>query len=174
MKTKDDLQKAYVAACQEAVDFFTSLSDDEFNENPPGKWSAGENFEHLFVSTYPVAKALGYPKLTFVAFGSRNDGSKTYDELVAFYESKLQEGAKASPKFSPKAEKATKEVLVSKWKKSTDTFVKNLERWTEADLDKYQLPHPILGKLTMREMIFFTIHHIGHHHQIVKARFVQA
>jgi len=26
-------------------------------------------------------------------------------------------------------------------------------------VDQYQLPHPVLGKLTIREMLFFTIYH---------------
>lgn len=175
MKTKQEIQEAFTKACEEAAGFFESLSGNDFNEKPDGKWSAGENYEHLFVSTYPVAKALGYPKLTLLAFGKRKGGSKTFEELVDFYHSKLNEGAKASTKFSPKeSEPATKEVLASKWKKSTQAMIDNLEKWSEEDLDKYQIPHPILGNLTVREMLYFTVYHIGHHHKIVKARFTEA
>lgn len=175
MKTKQEIQEAFTKACKDAADFFNSLSETDFSDKPGGKWSAGENFEHLFVSTYPVAKALGYPKLTLLAFGKRKGGSKTYEELVDFYHSKLNEGAKASPKFSPdEKEPATKDMLNSKWNKSTDTMVKNLEKWSEEDLDKYQIPHPILGNLTVREMLYFTVYHIGHHHKIVKERFTAA
>jgi hypothetical protein len=31
--------------------------------------------------------------------------------------------------------------------------------WGESELDSYILPHPILGKLTIREMLFFTLYH---------------
>ncbi len=175
MKTKPEVREAFEKACLGAAEYFESLNDNDFNDKPDGKWSAGENYEHLFVSTYPVAKALGYPKLTFLAFGKRKGGSKTYHELVDFYLGKLNEGAKASSKFSPKESKLeTKEVLASKWKKSTETLMNNLEKWNEEDLDKYQIPHPILGNLTVREMLYFTIYHIGHHHKIVKARFTEA
>ena len=33
------------------------------------------------------------------------------------------------------------------------------EKWDEKELDEYYLPHPILGKLTVREILFFTIYH---------------
>jgi uncharacterized damage-inducible protein DinB len=42
-------------------------------------------------------------------------------------------------------------------------LVAALERWSDRNLDRIQLPHPILGKITAREMVFFTIYH-GHHH----------
>src|SRR5579859_3509649 len=35
--------------------------------------------------------------------------------------------------------------------------------WSEIDLDRYRLPHPLLGKLTVREMLFFTVQHLAHH-----------
>jgi uncharacterized damage-inducible protein DinB len=34
-----------------------------------------------------------------------------------------------------------------------------IDAWEEDQLDEAQLPHPIIGKITVREMLFFTIHH---------------
>ena len=42
--------------------------------------------------------------------------------------------------------------------------------WREADLDRYLLPHPLLGKLTIREMLFFTLYHNYHHVQSLATR----
>jgi hypothetical protein len=39
-----------------------------------------------------------------------------------------------------------------------------MDKFSEAQLDEYVLPHPILGKLTIREMLYFTIYHATHHH----------
>lgn len=44
---------------------------------------------------------------------------------------------------------------------------KSLAKFNEEDLDNYILPHPLLGKLTMREMLYFTAYHVTHHHKIV-------
>jgi len=38
----------------------------------------------------------------------------------------------------------------------------------EDDLDRVMLPHPLLGKLTLREMLFFTIYHVEHHLGILR------
>jgi hypothetical protein len=32
-------------------------------------------------------------------------------------------------------------------------------------LDEYQIPHPLLGMLTVREFLFFTDYHTGYHTQ---------
>ena len=46
--------------------------------------------------------------------------------------------------------------------------------WREQDLDRYVLPHPLLGKLTLREMLFFTLYHNYHHVRNVAARLQSA
>jgi hypothetical protein len=33
----------------------------------------------------------------------------------------------------------------------------------EERLDQYLAPHPLLGKITLRELTFFTIYHSHHH-----------
>ena len=38
-----------------------------------------------------------------------------------------------------------------------------MKNFTDAELDLYQLPHPALGNLTIRELLSFTIFHIEHH-----------
>jgi uncharacterized damage-inducible protein DinB len=49
-------------------------------------------------------------------------------------------------------------------------LVRAAGRWSERALDARQLPHPLLGKLTVREMLFFTLYHNRHHVDVVKRR----
>ena len=37
------------------------------------------------------------------------------------------------------------------------------QRWPEPSLDRYQLLHPLLGRLTVREMLEFSVYHHAHH-----------
>ena len=37
------------------------------------------------------------------------------------------------------------------------------DSFSEKQLDTFILPHPLLGKLTLREMLYFTIYHAEHH-----------
>ncbi len=41
--------------------------------------------------------------------------------------------------------------------------MKRVDSFSEAQLDALILPHPLLGKLTLREMLYFTIYHVQHH-----------
>jgi hypothetical protein len=53
--------------------------------------------------------------------------------------------------------------LVNKWRRAAGALVDSIKNWQEQDLDRYLLPHPILGKLTVRELLFFTIYHDMRH-----------
>ena len=49
-------------------------------------------------------------------------------------------------------------------------LVTEVERWSERAMDRYRLPHPLLGQLTVREMLFFTLYHNVHHIHVVARR----
>ena len=103
--------------------------------------------------------------------GKPNRSSKSFDELSARYNKKLAEGAKASSRFIPKPIeiKYGKEKLISEWDKTTQKFITALKNnRTEADLDHYQAKHPLLGKITLRELCYFTIFHTEHHLKSIK------
>ena len=42
--------------------------------------------------------------------------------------------------------------------------------WSEGDLDRVRLPHPLLGTLTVREMLLFALYHGLHHVNSVARR----
>ena len=42
--------------------------------------------------------------------------------------------------------------------------------WTRHQVDTFQLPHPLLGKVTVREMLMFTLYHNQHHALVVARR----
>ena len=41
--------------------------------------------------------------------------------------------------------------------------MKLVSKWSEGDLDLYVIPHPLIGGLTFREILYFTIYHVQHH-----------
>jgi len=52
---------------------------------------------------------------------------------------------------------------VQKWNVTGNDLLAALRNWQDENLDEYLLPHPLLGKLTIREMLFFTLYHDQHH-----------
>jgi hypothetical protein len=145
---------------------------DQFEETPNRKWSAGQNLDHLNRSLTPVNLALRLPRFVLrLLFGKPNRKPRTYDELVSRYHQKLAAGGKASGRFIPPGINADQKVkLLLKFRQETTAMSRLMSRWKEDQLDHYLLPHPLLGKLTIREMLFFSVYHIRHHHQLLQER----
>ena len=167
-----------ISALSEKIDAFINyivpLNKDQFETTPNGKWSAGQNLDHLIRAIKPLQLAYSLPKFALnILFGKTNRPSRTYDELVTKYKTKLAAGGKASGPFIPpiiRFEK--KDELIKKYADQKQKLISKIEKQSEVDLDKFILPHPLLGKVTLREMLYFTIHHNEHHLDLLKNRTV--
>lgn len=146
--------------------WFSAIGSEEFFSRRPDVWSASDNLDHLVKSVRPFSTALKMPRPALQAmFGKPGRESRDYEEICRIYRAGLAQGAQASGRYLPEqqspAEKSSerKEQLLASWAKASTGLVSAAEAWSEADLDLYQLPHPIIGNLTVREMLFFTIYH---------------
>jgi len=155
---------------QEFIACIDQLSTDEFNYSKNEKWTAGQQLEHIFLSVKPVCLAFSFPTfLMKLIWGKANRASRNYDELIERYHAKLENGSKATSPFVPKIVDIKKgQKLKTKLKNEVFKLCKSIEKLSEDDLDQYILPHPLLGKLTLREMLFFTIYHVKHHENQIK------
>lgn len=131
------------------------------------KWSAAQNVEHLTLSVKPLNLAFVLPNFALLFFGKLNRNPRSYEEMVEKYHQKLVEGGVSTGQFIPKDEESHKEEIIKQFRRGNDTFLKKIDKFSEEDLDKYLLPHPLLGKLTLREMLYFTIYHTLHHHKAI-------
>ena len=128
-------------------------------------WSASDNVDHLIKSHKPIAKAIKLPKFTLqVLFGKPEHPSRSYEEICKIYSHEIARGATASGRYLPNQENPTnaaekKQELLSQFSTASADLVSVSEKWTESELDSYLLPHPLIGKLTIREMLYFTIYH---------------
>ena len=166
MKTKSELIAGLRDSDQRVTNWFTEIQAKDFFTRQADVWSASDNLDHLIKSHKPLAKALKLPKLSLRAmFGLPQKASLSYEELCQLYRDEIAKGAQASGRYLPSQEEADanvekkKKELIDQFSKVSAELVSTVERWTEEELDQYLLPHPILGKLTIREMLFFTIYH---------------
>jgi DinB superfamily len=166
---KENLSKSLTGTHTQFCAYLASLTEHEFLFHKENKWSAGQQLEHIFLAVQPVRLAFSLPLwLLRLVWGKANRKSRTYDELVARYQLKLQQGGRASGRFVPKPVMLIqRDRLLRKVKKEVDILVRKANKKSESDLDAYVLPHPLLGKLTLREMLYFTNYHVEHHHQLV-------
>jgi hypothetical protein len=151
------------------IDLVLSLNDAEFVHSFNGKWTAGQQLDHISRSVYPVRLAFSLPKfLLGMFFGKSNRPSRDYETLVAKYLAKLEGNYQVAERFIPKPVQPDKKPkLKEEVLKAIDSINKNIDKYSEEQLDKQILPHPLLGKLTLREMLYFTIYHAEHHRKLV-------
>ena len=163
-KIVEELQKGFekVAATGQ------NISDSAFFGKHDLKWSAANNIEHLILSVKPLTLAFRLPKFFLLYFGKPNRPIRTYDELVKKYLEKLSAGGRATPAFTPTSSHPEKDLLLFNFNRMNNRFIKSLAKWKEEDLDRYLLPHPLLGKLYVREMLYFTIYHTQHHLEAIE------
>jgi hypothetical protein len=152
----------------ELSEYVQSLSASDFEASQGDSWSASGYLKHLILSNKPFVKGLNLPKENLVTmFGEATQPSKTYEELYAIYKSRLSEGVRAENYENvtpvsyrlPEGITDEKAYFVDTWNETHERLYLALESWEEADLDKYQLPHPALNIITVREMLYFTIFH---------------
>jgi DinB superfamily len=145
------------------------IENESFFHRKGNKWSAAENTKHLILSVNPLNMAFSLPNFALLFFGKLNRPPRSYDEIVDKYHQKLAEGAVATPKFIPDgiSIESNQSDLIEEFKLTNDKFLKKVDSFGEEDLDKYLIPHPVLGKLTIREMLYFTICHTLHHHKAI-------
>ena len=164
--TKSELLTALKDSNQRAENWFLIIPANDFFTRHGEVWSPSDNVDHLIKAVKPVAKALKLPKITLQAmFGKPEKPSMTYEELCDRYRAEISRGAQASGRYLPNQEtpdddaEGKKKALLEQWSKANEELLSVAGKWDENELDKYQLPHPLIGKLTIREMIFFTIYH---------------
>jgi len=167
--TKAEIQQQLIERHRTFAQAILSLSEDNFLFAQPDKWTAGQQLEHIYRSVAPVKLAFSLPKfISPLLFGKANRASKNYEDLVSKYQGKLAAGGKAPAPFIPKPVAFnTQNQLKDKLLRTINALNRSVNKYAESELDLYILPHPLLGKLTLREMLYFTMYHVEHHHKAV-------
>lgn len=128
------------------------------------KWNAAEVVDHLQRSVNPVNIAMSLPSFILILlFGRSNRSSKSYNELIEKYKRAIQKGGVAGKKYIPKGNLNNRQKNIEHLKKQCAELQSKIRSRKIKDWDNCILPHPLIGKLTLLEMIFFTSYHIEHH-----------
>jgi hypothetical protein len=167
--TKPEIQKLLVENYASFLASLRPMPDVQAHMAAPGKWSPAQQAEHLVRSVRPVTLAFILPKFLLpLLFGRSNRPSRTFDELVGKYQAKLASGGTASRPFVPGDPRNLNKVY-RRLGGTVDRLRRRIDRFSEKELDTLILPHPLLGKLTLREMLYFTAYHAKHHQRAIEA-----
>jgi uncharacterized damage-inducible protein DinB len=168
---KGKISSMLIALNDELYSFLSQLSSVEQARDIEGKWSVNQNIDHLCKVLLPVNKALSKPKfLLRYAFGRPNREGRNYEALVKRYLEKAQGPAKAPEVYRAKENKhLSPQILWDHYQALSQKLLKIIDRkWSEKQLDSYLLVHPLLGKITIRELLYFVHFHADHHFDAMK------
>jgi len=169
--SKAEISQAFQTAHRAINAYFGGLAPDAFFAHPPEVWSAGENLQHLVLTVRPITKAVLIPREKLSKrFGLADRPSRRFTDIRDEYRTGMQTGlVVAPPPFVPVLDELPADPqlgqaqIIADWQETSQGLTTHLKNWTEAELDTYQLPHPLFGMMTMREMLFFTVYHDLHH-----------
>ena len=172
-KQNMDLQTAFdqlIIAHEELWNCCGQLPAALQNQRVDGKWSALENVQHI---TKGVAAYGGYVRMDAdqiaARFGTINRQPLSYQDLMALYHEKLNQGAVSTERFLPDSDRPlVLEEERNRTRPVLDDTIAALRGWNHQNLDRLVCPHPVLGALTAREMLFFTIFHAQHHTRAIQ------
>jgi hypothetical protein len=156
--------------------FFESMALDTFFAAQGDRWSPAEHVLHLIKSSKPLRFAYRLPPTVLrLLFGEATTESRTFESLRSDYRKTLDAGGQAG-RFSPTRERAPDDPaqrrrdILRQWSAVNDSVSTAWGKWRSLELDRTRLPHPLLGKLTAREMAIFTVYHTSHHLTLVAGR----
>ena len=160
-ETIDKLADAF-AETENVANNFTE--EQFFKRTDTGKWSAAENAQHLFVVIKPLVGLFGKPEI-MQQFGKPTRPAMHYDQVVALYHQMLSSPAAIAVVSQNKVEglSATKAEQIANLHSIHQKFLERATALPDSVLDECQAPHPLVGLLTVREWLFFTHYHEGHH-----------
>ena len=162
---------------EELLQFIQRLSDEEIHLQKEGKWSALQNMDHLLKSAKTVNPAVRKSSLVLrAAFGKPNREARSYEGLVKRYQERLEGVEAEAPKAYRAAEsqELDRAKVLQEYDAEMQKFIQFVGKVKERKLDRTLLPHPLLGKLLLREIFYFMHYHTDHHYTAIKKIFMHA
>ena len=147
------------------VVYVNGLTAEEYVFTSHRKWTAAQQLEHIVLCVKPLVQVFSMDKTTIAqTFGQTDKAGRSYEALLSDYLVKLNDGGKAPERFVPPTTPAnSKEALCESLTKLINDLCSKIETFNESELDTLLIPHPLLGPITLREMLYNAIYHVGHH-----------
>lgn len=170
---KQELISAFSHNHQTFVHYIDRLRPDQFILKPDNKWTPGQHLNHILLTLQPFPKVLGSKEYIAEKFGKTDRASWDYDTVISNY---LQTTRKAAEQYVPgeTVTFAQKPELMVTIQETMEKTTKLLNTYTEEELDTLLLPHPLLGKMTLRELFYLMSYHPMHHLKQVKTALGEA
>ncbi|MBT8267167.1 MAG: DinB family protein [Bacteroidia bacterium] len=160
---------------QTLIKWLKDQDDDKWMQGPEGKWTTGQQALHLLQSIKPLNNALSLPKFILkYKFGTSNRDVREYETVVKRYQERLVDAQGKTFKGSQNMKIPTlndKAFILNRLTIESKKLQYKTKKWKDKDLDNLILPHPLMGKMPVRELLMWTSYHVEHHTQSLKENY---
>lgn len=157
---------------QVLFDWLNQQPAENWETGPEGKWTTSQHILHLVNSLQLLNNALSYPRFFLkYKFGLSNRPSRSYEEVVKKYQDKLVENLDKSIEFNKDLKSPLlkdKPRLMTRLQIQHKKLQYKTRKISDFNLDTLVIPHPLMGKMTVRELIMWAAYHTEHHTSILK------
>jgi hypothetical protein len=155
------------------IDFVQESDTDFWLYAPDSKWTTGQHTLHLLQSIKPLNLALSLPRFLLVwKYGKANRKVRPLEQVIQRYNERLSEHTgkvfKASENMDIPAI-SDRDYLLGRLQVEHRKLEYKTRHISDKNLDTLVLPHPLMGKMPIREIIMWSAHHVDHHLQTLKA-----
>lgn len=160
----------------ESIEYWRGYSTSEFFQRPSENvWAPVDQVRHLTKSMRAMRRGFEMPKvLLFLRFGIALRPSRGLEALRDAYGASLRPFPRnpfaARELDAADRNEAGRSREMQAHATTVDELCRAIERWSETSLDRFVLPHPLLGRLTAREMAIFAVIHNMHHVRVAEQR----
>ncbi len=169
---KNDIADLLEVKHKELINWVTEQPLENWEKGPEGKWSTGQHIQHLVNSLQLLNNALSYPRFFLkYKFGVCNRAPRSYEIVAKKYQEKLLKNKEKAEKYNKKLKKPSlkdRERLLTRFQIQQKKLQYKTKKISERNLDTLVIPHPLMGKMTVREIIMWTAHHTEHHLETLK------
>ena len=165
--TKQEISSLLKNKHESLFNWLDNQSIDRWEKGPENKWTTGQQVLHLLQSAKQLNKALGIPKLILkYKFGKSNRIPRDYEAIVNRYNERLKAakgrtfGPSQNMRIPNKIEKVN---LIKQLQLEHERLQSHLTKWKDNKLNSLLLPHPLMGKMPVREIIMWSAYHVEHH-----------
>lgn len=169
MHNKSELIAALRTQKLEIPALLSSIPSQQFFDGSSEHWSVGYHVQHITSAVNRVAQGLlsaGVLPKREPATASRDFATmcETYLEALKNTPSETlrQLGSRVMLEEHQDLN-AYKNQLISSFANAIENFNVALEGFDEANFEHLGMPHPVMGLLSSREMVFFIVYHNTHH-----------
>ena len=154
----------------DTLDNEVTLFSDRLVRNSAHTIIGGIPLIYLNQNISTLANLMGYPKLFLkILHGCYYGKSRDFDYVGSKYGHLLESAAVDELRTDIgiiQNEEAEK--FLSQLNQSKTRLIENSKNWRLGMLDNYRLPHPLLGKITVRETLYVTILEVQYRRKLLE------